>query len=56
MMKPYEGKPLDADEYLLKMRTNRDESISGFLTKLTKKGEIPFTCGMGMLSGKVVVI
>lgn len=22
----------------------------------TKKGEIPFTCGMGMLSGKVVVI
>jgi len=42
MYKLYEkGYKLKDDEYLLKIRINNDKSQTGFLTKLTQKGELP---------------
>lgn len=41
MKKYIKGYQLEEDEYLLKIRNNRDGTKTGFLTKLTQKGELP---------------
>jgi len=38
MEKAIKGYELKEDEYLLKIRDNRDGTKTGFLTKLTQKG------------------